>query len=279
MKKKDVLHSPRILELKKGRRRVILNKIILSLIALALVFGGLIYASRIPSLNISQIKVNGNKVVEAEEIETVAKKELSGKYIWLFPRTNILFYPKNNIRKEIQEKFKRLEDVNVSLKSEGALEISVTERTASYIWCGDTPPVADSTEKPKCSFLDETGFIFDEAPYFSGEVYFKFYGVTISELDFEKLISFKKTLETMGLKPNALYAEKNGDIKIFLPSKNSSFTDPYIIFKSGDDFKDVMENLEVALNTEPLLTNFKAKYSSLLYIDLRFGNKVVYKFK
>ncbi|KKQ46157.1 MAG: hypothetical protein US65_C0044G0007 [Candidatus Yanofskybacteria bacterium GW2011_GWC2_37_9] len=82
----------------------------------------------------------------------------------------------------------------------------------------------------------------------------------------------------MKLKPIALYQEDNGDIKFFLSRENSSFMGPEIILKINSDFQKVAENLETALNTEPLQSNFKNKYSSLLYIDLRFGNKVYYKF-
>ncbi len=83
----------------------------------------------------------------------------------------------------------------------------------------------------------------------------------------------------MGLKPAGLYMEENGDIKIFLSSVDSLLNGPEIIFKIDSDLKIVAENLQVALNTEPLQSNFKNKYSSLLYIDLRFGNKVYYKFR
>jgi len=42
--------------------------------------------------------------------------------------------------------------------------------------------------------------------------------------------------------------------------------------------QNIKENLDTALNTEPLKSDFKKKYSSLEYIDLRFGNKVYSKF-
>jgi hypothetical protein len=54
---------------------------------------------------------------------------------------------------------------------------------------------------------------------------------------------------------------------------------PEIIFKIDSDFQKIAENLQAAITTEPLQTDFKNKYSSLLYIDLRFGNKVYYKFR
>ena len=65
---------------------------------------------------------------------------------------------------------------------------------------------------------------------------------------------------------------------MFLSSSTSQMG-PEIIFKADSDFNQIIENLQSVLTTEPLQTEFKTKYSSLLYIDLRFGNKVYYKFK
>ena len=83
----------------------------------------------------------------------------------------------------------------------------------------------------------------------------------------------------MGLKPIALYATSDGDIQIFLSSINSLPMEPKIILKADADFQNVAENLQAALDTEPLKSKFKNKYSKLEYIDLRFGNKVYDKFQ
>jgi hypothetical protein len=51
-----------------------------------------------------------------------------------------------------------------------------------------------------------------------------------------------------------------------------------IKFKLNSDFENLAENLDAALDTDPFKTEFKNKYALLQYIDLRFGNKVYYKF-
>ncbi len=235
--------------------------------AFLVIFTSLAYISRIPVFNISSVEIIGTKIIDNQMIKEIIEKEIRGNYLWFFPKTNIVLYPKNNIKNELHSKFKRLKDISFSIKNKKVLQINLSEREAKYLWC--------ETEE-KCYFTDENGFIFDEAPYFSGEVYFKFYGLV---QNFEKLISFKKTLEDLGLKPVALSVLENGDSKIFLSSKNSSGTGPEIIFKTDSDFQKIAENLEAALSTEPLQSNFKNKYSSLLYIDLRYGNKVYFKFR
>ncbi|MFZ1019786.1 MAG: hypothetical protein WAN61_02255 [Minisyncoccia bacterium] len=277
--KRDVLNSPRLTELKKYRRRAFWDKILFLLLGILIVFIFAIYLSRLNSLNISDIEISGNKVVDTEMIKTVAQRELAGKYFGLFPKSNILFYPQNKIKNGLQNQFQRLENINLSIQNNKILEISVEERTPEYLWCEMVPE--------KCYFVDDNGYIFDTAPYFSGDVYFKLYGGTDINADnplgsyflkqnFQSLISFKDMLEKMGLKPISLSSADNGDIQMSLDGGTASA--PEIVFNMNSDLETVAENLETALTTEPLQSEFATKYTSLQYIDLRFGNKVYYKF-
>ncbi len=253
--------------------------------------------SRIKSLNISDIEVSGNQVIDTQSIKDSINQQMAGKYLLLFPKTNIFLYPENSIKNVLQDKFKRLENINLSVKNNKTLLVSLAERKALYTWCGAMPPdttdvgrldpgrpTSVATVSPEqCYFIDENGYIFDQAPYFSGNVYFKFYGSAdlgsyFSKQNFQQLISFKNTLAGFGLKPVALYAKSNGDVEVFLSGGTFSTNGPQIIFKINEDYQNVAENLETALTTEPLQSQFKNKYASLLYIDLRFGNKVYYKF-
>ncbi len=288
--KRDVLHSPRLSELKKRRRRVVINKILLLVFCFALIFTLSTYLSRLPNLNIAEIQVVGNKVVDTDAIKKVAQEQIAGKYAWLFPKTNILFYPKNNIIHALRKNFTRLQDITLSVKQNKILEITIIERVPKYTWCGAVTPELNSNSNQKCYFMDDSGYIFDEAPFFSGQVYFKFYGFTdipnqeplsasFAKGIFSKLIGFKDVLIAMGLKPVAIYLTNTGDAEVFLASAPGSSSQPWIFVKANADFQSVAENLQTALTTEPLQSKLKTKYSSLMYIDLRYGNKVFYKFQ
>lgn len=288
--KRNILNSPRLLELKKHRRKIFFGKVALYIFSFLALFAGLAYLSRIPALNIASIEIKNNQSVDEDMIKETVQAGLAGNYLWVFPKTNIFFYPKNRIKKELQDKFKRIKDVEFSIKDKQNLEVAITERIALYTWCGNLPPnIETGGGASKCYFLDNSGYIFDEAPYFSGDVYFKFFGLTDSTLAdpvgshfftgiFQNLIFFKKALEDMKLKPTALHVRDNENVAFLLSGKTLP-TGPEIILKADSDFQKAAENLEAALNTEPFKSDFKDKYSSLLYIDLRFGNKVYYKFK
>ena len=258
-----------------------------------LILVGLSFLSKWQRINIDNIQISGNKVVETKMIEDVVKEKLAGNYLWFFPRTNFLLYPKGEIEKELAMRFKRLKDISFSVKNLKTLDISLTERTALYTYCGAQLPELNSSQQ-NCYFMDDSGYIFDKAPFFSGEIYLKFYGTTsvgsptpetdpsgsyFFQPNFTKLISFKENLKKIGLKPIVFFIQDDGDINMFLSSSSASQMGPEIMFKADSDFEKVAENLQTVLTTEPLQTDFKNKYSSLLYIDLRFGNKVYYKFK
>ena len=109
--KRDVLNSPRLLELKKERRIAILNKILMMLFGLIALFSLFAYLSRLEGLNIKEIVINGNKIVDMQMVQDTVNEKISGKYLWLFPKKNIVIYPKNKIIGTLADKFKRLVEI------------------------------------------------------------------------------------------------------------------------------------------------------------------------
>lgn len=291
MRKRNVLESPRLNELKKKRRKETLKIFFICIFVFLVVFVGLVYLSRMEELHISEIKIEGNNTIDSGMIETKIEENLSGEYLWLFPKNNILYYPKGEIRTNLSNNFKKLKDITFSIEKNKILIVSVSEREAKYMWCGNTPTGVglpqdeiQTSENQKCYFLDSDGYVFDEAPYFSGEVYFRFFGLLdtdknyFSKENFSKLIEFKDAVVDMGMKPVAIFLEENGDIQVYLSKGGGSGIEPRVIFRLDNELQNTIENLKTALDTEPLKSKFKNKYLSLLYIDLRFENKVYNKF-
>lgn len=279
MNKNSVLNSPKFQEYKKQKRQVLRKKILIWFFVVVVFIVGLVFASRIKKINIdiSQIIISGNKIVELNDIHKVVETELSGRYFFLFQKSNSFIYPEKKIRNELLTKFKRLSTVSIYTTDTRIIHIDVTERGGEYLWCGMTYP---NIENQKCFFLDNQGYIFDEAPSFSDGVYFKFYGgenntglgnYFLKDI-FPNVIFFKDMIEKMDLKIISFSQSVDGDMNIYLTSGAK------IIFKKDADFEKLAENLQALLSTEPFHTDFIKKYDSLLYIDLRFGNKVYYKF-
>jgi len=288
MQKRNVLNSKHLEELKRKKRKILRNKIIFFAIIFIIFLTGLVFLSKWKNLNINTIRVLENKVVETRDIVNVIYSEINGNYLGLFPKTNFILVPNKAIKNELHAKFKRLKDIKIDTTDTNTLEVTVSEYNGKYTWCGNDISLDELPEENKCYFLDDNGYIFDEAIYFSGNVYFKFFGKIKDGLEnpigsyyipntFQKIESLIEDLKQTGVKLSSLNMKDDGDIEIYLKPIDTLNT-PKLILKSTSDFNQVVENLQSVLTTEPFQSDFKNKYSSLLYIDLRFGNKVYYKF-
>ncbi len=316
MEKRTTLSSLRVLELKKKRRRALKIKIFVILFLLVAILTGSVFLLRVPELNINteNFEIKGNKIIDTEFLEKVIQEELAGYYLYFIPKTSVLLFPKNKIEDRLADEYERLEEIKVSIKDKRVLELVVTERKATYTWCGEdivsyaeVEPTDEMLEDRKCYFMNEEGYVFGEAPYFSGDVYLKFFGPLsgiekqekntdevvdseeVVEFDpkgkyflpetFNKIVFFLDNVKNMKLKPASFVIMPDDEVELYLASEIPPPNAPKVIFKLDADLIKVAENLQASISTEPLKTELKDKYSSFLYIDLRFGNKIYYKFK
>ncbi len=289
-KERSVLKTPHLEELKKKRRRATRNKILLCVFGFLIFVTGLSFLSKISSLSIKSVEIRGANILDPQSIKDNVNLALNGNYFYLFSKHNVFLYPEKKIKKQLSS-IPRIKSFNVYKENFSNLVVDITERENKYTWCGNDIPADNSNPKDnKCYFMDNAGYIFDEAPYFSGNVYFRFFGKIKQSIDnpsgsyfmpdsFEKITSFKNTLEGMNIKLSAFLAKEDGDMEFYLSSDPVLTNAPKIIFKSDADFEKLAENLQAVMTVEPLKSYFDKKGPSLLYIDLRFGNKVYYKFQ
>lgn len=293
MQKRNILNSPRLLEFKKKKKKIFFKKIFFLITGSLAVLIALGYFSNLKTMNITDISVLGNRAISTQTINNSVQEVIEKKFLFLFSRKNIFLYPKNRIIKKLTTEFKRFKKVDIAITENNVLQISVEERLAEYIWCGLEPTVNQVPEEQKCFFLDTDGYFFDSAPYFSDDVYFKFYGLPegtklidadplgmyFSKIHFSNYIDLKNKIIGIGLKPTALHVKNEKEAQILLSKASATSPAPIIIFNIESNFERIKENLDLAINTEPLKSKLKNNYSSLEYIDLGYENKVFYKFK
>ncbi len=253
--------------------------------------GILAWQSGNEKVTISKIEIFGNEVVNEKVVREIVQKEMIGKYGWLFHKNNIFIYPRGDIEKKLFELNKRIKEVNVYRDSLTAIAVEISERKPAYLYCtiapqGSTFPVTPlrsaspqgQTFSRDCFFLDKTGYIFAEAPQFSGNVFFEFYAdrefankplgnLLFEEKEFDRIIVFKEKTEKLGFKAVALVEKEEGDYDLFFEDGAK------IMFNKKQNLAEVLENLDSSIET------IQASTKPLEYIDLRFGNKVFYKFK
>lgn len=288
--KKYLSDSPKLTELRQQKNNNFKKKIIISLIIFLLIIVGLIFLSNWKEINIQTINVSGNKIVESSEIEKIVKDTIDDKYFYIIPKTNGLLFPKNQIITNIKEKHKRISSVKLETKDFQNLEIILTENKGIYTWCGETPFVELKETEEICYFMDEYGYVFDIAPKFSGNVYLKFYGDIKKNNNnpigfyympryFENLKKFNQALQDMNFQISAFYTKDDFETIVYLNTNKIEENSAKIILKTNDDPIKIAENLQASISNEPLKSKLEKAYFSLLYIDLRYDNKVYYKFK
>lgn len=87
---------------------------------------------------------------------------------------------------------------------------------------------------------------------------------------------FKDKLTSEGYIFSHTEIDNNNNLKLFL--KNTYQDDGYLYLNIEEDPNTLWLNFLSAIKAEPLKTKLADNFSSLEYIDLRFDNKIFYKF-
>lgn len=285
---KDILTSPRIEDMKrKARARRTRLSILLVILFFSIVYALGFFSSN-ENVTINKIVVSGTQIINSTDVEATALKNISGKYLKLFYKGNIFIYPKKQIYNNLIKNFPRIDKLSLRLNNLNTLNIDISERSGVALYCGNEVPIIESEVGENCYFINNDGYIFDEAPYFSGNIYFKYYlsieknenpmGNQALPVDiFHKYVRFIDGVVSLGFKPIHLVIDSNGDSSLFLDHTLTG-TIPKIIFKKEDDLTNVLESLSLSMSKPEFAEEIKSKYTTLLYIDLKFKNKVLYKF-
>jgi cell division septal protein FtsQ len=263
---------------KKRRKRFPVQKALLITVSV-LIVTAIIVIVRLPQLQVTTVDVEGTSVVDPEDVSLFIKTKMEGNYLYIFPKTSMLLVPTATITKWTARQFPRFSTVDVRRKGVHGLVVTVTEHQGVYLWC-DTEGVED----PGCFFMNKEGSVFAPAPFFSGNAYPKIYMGEKQELPFTPLTPaqlqmvqlFLERLPLIGIAPAEFRAMSDRDMSIIF-SHNGS--DAALIIDPTADTNQTLENLATALNTDPLKSEFKNKAKILEYLDARFSNKIVYKFR
>lgn len=268
------IHSPEFHKKKKRKQAIRLVGISLLVIIVVAVP---IYLLRTQRFLISSVVVSGNNVTKTEDIQKIVEDKINGNYLLIFPKSNDLLYPKASITKTLLQDIPRLSEVEVTLSNPHTLSVSVVEHEPFALYCTN---VSNPSDPSGCFFLDKDGYIFSEAPSFSGGVYFVYTGDPVfdsplgqsylNKTIFSELPPFIQSLSNLNLSPK-VFVDKGDEYNVILSSGAT------IMWKSSSDLGTIYSDLESFLS-DPSFTKEKAALGRLLYIDLRFGNKVFYKF-
>jgi hypothetical protein len=285
--KRHIEESPKLRDLKRKRHQKRVRFWVFVGIIFVLLVTGFIIASRAPRILIQNITVSGNQVVDTKDITDRVQSYLAGNYAYVIPRRNIFLFPKKKILADLAETFPRLRNISIKKTSLTAIAISVSELKGNALWCGMGTEKIDPSVQ--CYFTDTSGVIISQAPYYSGNVYTRFFGSTLLTSDqsplgqmfipadsFAKLLAFGEQVKSLGFSIKSIHISAGGEEAIVIDT-GSGHTAP-IRFLSDANYAILGANLASALGKKELADMVKTNLSKLEYFDLRFTNKVYYKF-
>lgn len=230
-------------------------------------------------VKVETISIYGNATTTSDQVIDIARKDMAGRYFYLFAKNNSLIFPRFQIKRDILSEIKTVKDVDIFWVNWNEIGITVYERRPHSVWCGKDITVLDAP----CYLVDKEGYIYSPAPLFSGDMYVRNYGPTFSTLNDISNINyigsyylFTKTYTQIF---NLIQILEKNNMKVVSVSfdgfdyKFGLKSGPIIIFNDKTSFSSSFQNLFTAIETKNL--DLVADAGIINYIDLRFDNKVV----
>lgn len=234
--------------------------------------GGLMVATfYIPSLRLSSIVIEGLSPAETKILREEMEQILAEKYFYVFPKDNFILFPKEKVETLLNANL-RIKEFTLEREFPSTLKIFLKERETWAVWC-------QKDAKTPCLLLDREGFAFVVSPAFSGTAVLKiiderneeFIGKNIlPSVQFQKLAAFVERLPRRAKEEVSAIEIKVSGNTFHLNLKSGW----YLLIDDETDIDTALENLALALNSE-----IKESREKLEYVDLRFSDKVFYRFK
>lgn len=240
--------------------------------------------------HIDRIDISGIDTTTIDTMRSLVRQKLEGSYFFVYSHANSYLFPKGDIEEMLLETFPRMEEVFVSRSDDHTISIVVGERERYALWCGEKfrPELSAS---PVCWFIDGNGFVFDHAPIFSRGVYIETYGELIEinkdeplrgSLPYRRFVTannFAKLLHEKIGKPFLMEIKPGGELEVYIQTsgKYPFLADVTVRFKDESNPEILISNLSKAIPVQ--FPDGATPQKKLHYIDMRFGNKVIFGFE
>ncbi len=217
---------------------------------------------------IREIKISGAEKIKEENIKNFLK--LKTKKEILFWKTNSVFLIKfKDLQKEILENFPKIESVSLKVDFPNVLEVLIKERKG----------VALFFQENKFFLIDKSGIIFEKI---NNENFPQFFVIekdkkekvnlgneVIEKEIMEKILEIEKELRSLNLEIEKVKIKSKERVNI---KTKKGFE---IYFSLKEKISDQIFYLDVVLKEKIP----EEKLANLEYIDLRFGNRIYFKYK
>lgn len=260
----------------KKKKSIIRNKffwlIIFVLVVLGVIFYLVVFAS---FFQIKEIQITGNQKIPAEEIKAVIAGQISHRLVFFNSKSIFLLKPEE-IRQKILGNFSQIAETNIKRRLPDIFKIEIKEKIPVASWYQSS---LAERQNEDCFYIDKEGVIFERNPEKLQPIIRP--ESPILDLVLGKPVIERKYLEAILEIDGQLKKNLGIDVKEFIFSANEEKLTVEtsqgwkIIFNLEKGVTSQIFNLEVVLKEKiPLETR-----GNLEYIDLRFGNRVYFKYR
>ena len=254
----------------------------------------IIYVLQMPYFQINSIKISGLVSLDESKIRHKISVLFDEKIGIFFQRKSFFFLQSERVESDLKSVFPRIAAVSVAKIFPQELSVKISERNLWGIYCNDfkieTPLEDRMTEEnikaqvieikaATCAYTDDTGFAYESAPASSGSLLLKIHGdgelkITSQAISSEFVVKMREFSEML---KNTLGMEIVGfEFSFQIQREFRALTsDGFLLWiNRDDDFAGVTKVLKTVLDEE-----IKDRRAELEYADLRFGNKVFYRYR
>lgn len=228
-------------------------------------------------LLINSIEVEGVVNADREIVKEIGQNAINGKYLNFLDKRNIILANTWKMKREVLEKFKIIQSVEIKRKFPDKLKIIIFERE----------PALALSSNSRCFMVDKAGVAFDEMECGGNYLGNNSYRVLINESNKEVSLG-EKSLEPDYINFISSFSEEtesNLEIGLEREMRTPGIVSADIRMKTKEGWEIFLnENLSARKELEMLQVVLENKISAeqrndLEYIDLRTENRVYYKFK
>jgi len=227
----------------------------------------------IPKFKIKEIEVSGVSESNRNKLSSEFSEIMKAKYFGLLPYNNIFVFPDESLRAEILISYPSIKDIEFKIFPPEKVLTIASERELFAVWC---------FKEGECSFVDEGGFVFKLSPIFYGDLFLKFFderkdssfydfskgGQVLSRDNFKMITEFISLASSTDIVIYRIFIKDDG---LYEMETSLGWR---IILNNNNNAEDSFQNLKIMLDNQ-----IKEDYMEKIgYIDLRFGNKIFYKF-
>jgi len=238
-----------------------------------ILFGSIVYFLLFsPIFNVKKITfIEDGKEIIYPELLTKLDEILKNQNIFIFSGSNLIILNSKKLKQELLKYFSQLENLEIKKEFPNKLIINFSKRKLAMLICN-----------LDCFTVDKNGIAFNRALKTEGFLFLKVktdldinIGQKIIDPNFlDFLMQIKEEVDQKI--PNLTIEEFNltkSNLKVFdtIAKTNENW---YIYFDLLGNSNEEIDNLKKVLDIE-----IKENRKKLEYIDLRFGNKIFYKYK